>query len=699
MRLFEQKVITLLERFKKRPLSRRDIAERLDLRGGERKLLSKLLAQLVRSGMLEERKGSYRLIAQQGAMEGTFSLADKGYGFVRPDDAQKEDLFIPARHVGDAMDGDRVAVNCRIATRDRRPYGQIIKVIERAHSRLIGFYRQRGKGGEVWPLEQKLRGPIRVGKQAEIKPGNVVEVEIERYASGDFDASGRIVENLGSPDDPQVDIETVIRNHNLPHEFSVEALQQAAAVAGQIDAEEISSRIDLRELPLVTIDGETARDFDDAVALRKESDGSFRLWVCIADVSHYVSSGSALDQDAFERATSVYFPGFCLPMLPENLSNGICSLKPDEDRLVMTAELCFDALGQRVEANYYPAVMRSKARLTYTRVAACLDVPDQSDLDPVLIQQLQSMAELAQILGQMRRQRGCLDLELPEVEILLDERGCPYDLVKTERTDAHRLIEEFMLAANEAVAAFLTKKDWPLLYRIHESPDLTRLQDLQQLAAECGLGLVLGKKLQPALQKLLTDAADLPEARLINQQVLRSLQQACYSPGNSGHFGLAADCYCHFTSPIRRYPDLVVHRILKLALAGAAKAVSCPEAELITLGRECSARERRAMQAERNLIELRRCQVMQGRVGEQLGGIIASVAEFGFFVELDEIYVDGLVHVRSLPGDYYSFDPSTHVLTGERRRQQFRVGMPVQVKVAKVELWRRRIDFTLVEAG
>lgn len=700
MQPIEHKIIDLLNRRKKSSLTRREIAERLSLRGGERKLLTKILDRLVRGGTLQEKRGSYRLAPEQKrTVEGTFSIAERGYGFLRPDDVQQEDLFIPARHVGNAMDDDRVLVSCHFSTRDRRPYAQVLNVLQRAHTRLIGFYQQRGKGGQVWPLEKKLGGPVSVGKQPQISPGDVVEVEIEHYARGEFPASGRIVEVLGAADNPQVDIETMIRSHELPHKFSAETLDQAAAVPETIDAKEIARRVDLRQLPLVTIDGETAKDFDDAVALKQQDDGTFTLWVCIADVSHYVEPQTPLDIDAVERGTSVYFPGYCVPMLPEALSNGICSLNPDEDRLVMTAELHFDQNGKRLESKFYPAVMRSQARLTYTQVAACLDAPERSELDATLIEQLQQMAELAKALSKMRQTRGSLDMDLPEVEILLDESGAPFDLVKTERTMAHRLIEEFMLAANEAVAEFLTKKDWGLLYRIHEEPELQKLQELQQLAAQCGVGLVLGKKLQQNLQQLLVDIADKPEARLVNQQLLRSLKQACYSPHNSGHFGLAAECYCHFTSPIRRYPDLVVHRVLKLALAGRSKSLALSENKLLKLGEETSAKERRAMQAERDLIELRRCQVMQDRVGEVFDGTISSVAEFGFFVELDGIYVDGLVHVRTLQSDYYHFDPAAVALIGERRRTQFRVGMRVRVKVAKVELWRRRIDFTLVEEG
>lgn len=700
MQPIEHKIIDLLSRRKKSSLTRREIAERLSLRGGERKLLTKILDRLVGGGTLQERRGGFRLAPEQKrTVEGAFSIAEKGYGFLRLDDAQQEDMFIPARYVGDAMDGDRVLASCQVSSRDRRPYAQVMKVLQRAHSRLIGFYQQRGKGGQVWPLEKKLGGAIQVGRQPQITPGDVVEVEIERYARGDYAASGRIVEVLGAADNPQVDIETVIRSHDLPHQFSAETLEQAATVAENISEDEIARRVDLRQLPLVTIDGETAKDFDDAVSLEKQPDGSFKLWVCIADVSHYVEPQTPLDVDAVERGTSVYFPGFCLPMLPEALSNGICSLNPDEDRLVMTAELRFDQNGERLESKFYSAVMRSQARLTYTKVAACLDDPGQSELDSGLTAQLQQMAELAKVLSKMRQARGSLDMDLPEVEILLDESGAPFDLVKIERNQAHRLIEEFMLAANEAVASYLTKKDWGLLYRVHEEPDLQKLQELQQLAAECGVGLLLDKKLQQALQQLLADIAEKPEARLVNQQLLRSLKQACYAPMNSGHFGLAADCYCHFTSPIRRYPDLVVHRVLKLALADKSKSVSLSENQLVKLGEDCSGKERRAMQAERDLVGLRRCQVMVDRVGEEFDGTIASVAEFGFFVELDEVYVDGLVHVRTLQSDYYHFDPAAVALIGERRRTQFRVGMRVRVKVAKVELWRRRIDFTLIEDG
>lgn len=692
----EQKILNLLDQKQKTSLTRREISAHLNLHGGERKLLTKTLRQMLHGGQLEERNGRYRR-SRQKTVAGALSLADKGFGFLRLDDEQQEDLFIPERHIDTAMDGDRILVSIHVSKRDKRSYGKIEKVLQRAHPQLIGHYQQRGQGGEVWPLDRKLGGAVQVGRQPEIIPGSVVEVAIERYASTTSPARGRIVEQLGSADDPQVDIETVIRSFNLPHVFSPATLAQAEAIETEITAAEIARRTDLRDLPLMTIDGATAKDFDDAVALHKEADGSFRLWVCIADVAHYVASGSPLDQDALDRGTSVYFPGFCLPMLPEALSNGICSLNPHEDRLVMTAEMHIDQKGMPLDADFYPAVIRSQARLTYIQADGYLTTPESADLEKPLLKQLQEMAELAKILTRMRHQRGSLDMNLPEVEILFDDQGRPVDLVKRERTQVHRLIEEFMLAANEATARFLENRGWPLLYRVHEEPDPQKLQELQQLAAHCGLGLVLGKKPQKALQKLLVDAVGRPEERLLNQQLLRSLQRAHYSPDNCGHFGLAAESYCHFTSPIRRYPDLILHRILKLALTDSPKSFSLSGARLESLGRECSAKEQRAAEAERNLVDLRSCQVLARRVGGEFSGTISSVTEFGFFVELDDLYVEGLVHIRTLQDDYFHFDPTTLTLTGERSHQSYYIGMRVKVQVKKVELWRRRIDFVLMD--
>ncbi|WP_303720275.1 ribonuclease R family protein, partial [Malonomonas rubra] len=561
--MLEKKLCNLFKRYPHKSLQRRDIAEILNLHGGERKQLTAILRKMVSDGMVELKKGRYRQGQQTQAIQGTFSLAERGYGFVRPEISQREDLFIPEKSVADAMHGDLVSAQQLGFDRSGRPYGKIIKILQRAHRSVLGIYHQQRGRAWVVPLDQYVAKTVYVRMEGSIdaEPGQVVRVEFLRYPSAKSAGSGRVVEVLGDQDDPQVDIETVIRTYELPRYFSMPALVEAESVATGIVPEDLTDRTDLRGLPLVTIDGETAKDFDDAVALRQEEEGKFRLWVCIADVAHYVTTKGALDGDARERGTSIYFPGYCLPMLPENLSNGICSLNPHEDRLVMAVELLFDNRGHCVKADFYPAVMRSAARLTYTEVANFLSLAEKTNDLPVSVaEQLPLMAELAGLLGKMRRERGCLELDVPDVEIELDESGFPRAVSKTKRTIAHRLIEEFMLAANEAVADFLEKRNYSFLYRVHEQPTLDKLQEFQQLAAECGVGLVLQKNLQREIQRLLDEIAERPEARLLNQQLLRSLQQAQYTPLNKGHFGLAAQSYCHFTSPIRRYPDLQVHR-------------------------------------------------------------------------------------------------------------------------------------------
>lgn len=690
MRDLSERIVALLAAGKK--LDRRMMAELLDLRGAQRKELTRVLHQLTATGQLEQRRGVYRLNPDRAAIEGIFKRTEREYGFVHV--AGREDIFIPAQYVGSALEGDRVQVEMRRSTHDRRPFGIISTILERARSHVIGTLRLSNSGSLVVPQDRQAGPAVQVDQIEGCREGDLVEVLIEQYGEQGTAARGKIIERLGHSGDPYTDVITILRSKKIPDVFSAETLAAVAEVPGQVDDHDLSGRTDLRQLPLVTIDGETARDFDDAVCVELQSDGSYRLWVCIADVAHYVPVAGAIDVDARERGTSVYFPGFVVPMLPEALSNGICSLNPGVDRLVMTAELVISPTGKNMAATFYPAVMNSHARLTYTQVAARLE-GDEGQVLPLNIQEsLQHMANLAKILAQMRYQRGSLNLDLPEVEIRVDDSGRPLELVKVERNMAHHLIEELMLAANEAVAHYLGAHDWPFLYRVHGEPDEAKLDELQQLAAGCGHGLVLDKNLHQSLQELLTKVADRPEGRLISEQLLRSLQQAVYTPYNEGHFGLAAEEYCHFTSPIRRYPDLLVHRVLKLALTGAAKSSAPGNAALETLGEECSSRERRAMEAERDLGDLRRCQLMEDRVGETFTGVISSVTEFGFFVELDDNLVEGLVHVRTLTGDFYHYDPTTLTLTGERSRQQFRIGVSLEVKLERVDTVRRRIDFS-----
>jgi ribonuclease R len=467
---------------------------------------------------------------------------------------------------------------------------------------------------------------------------------------------------------------------------------------------EISGRIDLRELSLVTIDGASARDFDDAVAVRREEAGRIRLWVAIADVSHYVRSGDFIDQEAIQRGTSVYFPDRALPMLPEHLSNGICSLQAEVDRLAVVAEILFSPEGERLTSRFYRAVIRSRARLTYDQVYAWLsDDAARTDAPSDLLAQTQVMVALSTRLTAMRTARGSIDFDLPEAEIVVNLRGKPEDIIRRERNEAHKLIEEFMLAANEAVADFLTEKEIPLLYRIHEEPELEKMLELQEFTAPLGYGFSGGaeKSLPRALQELLAATAAAPEGRAIHQLVLRSMKQARYAAENVGHFGLAASRYCHFTSPIRRYPDLVVHRVLCQVLESAAgiapRQRQAWQTEFLPLGEALSKLERRATDAEREMVNLYKCRFMADKIGEEFDGIVSGVQSYGLFVELDQWFVEGLVAIATLTDDFYEFDPLHQTLTGQRRRKIWRVGEPLRVKLLRVNPDWREIDFAPVD--
>ena len=604
------------------------------------------------------------------------------------------------------MDGDRAEVRVSAGRYHDKPEGQIVRILQRAHQDIVGTYMAGDRGGFVVPADPRLARDIFVppDNQGDAQFGQVVIVRIENYPEEYRGASGIIREVLGDPDDPQVEVLSLVHRIGLPYHFPEDVLQAAAQVPDTVESEDLADRVDLRQLPFVTIDGETAKDFDDAVCVQHVEGNQYRLWVAIADVGYYVSENGLVDREAYERGTSVYFPGHCIPMLPERLSNGICSLNPGVDRLVMVAEILFNDQGDRVNSDFYSGVICSQARLTYTEVQATLDgTPHQSYQQlPWLEGHLAAMARLAERLGQRRKARGSLDFDLPEAEITLDLQGRPENIVRSERHFSHRIIEEFMLAANEAVASFLEKKEVPFLYRIHESPSMDRLLAFQEFLGYHNLGLELtGDGVSPQqLNRLLDEIKGLPVEKMINQVLLRSLKQARYSPDNVGHFGLASDCYCHFTSPIRRYPDLVVHRVLRAVLAGRTnqdRKFQKLAARLEEIGDKTSACERRAMEAERDFVSLKKCQFMKDKIGEIFPGFISGVQPFGFFVELEDYYVEGLVHIASLTDDYYEYEEERHRLIGSRRRREFLIGAPVEVLVKNVQVERREIDFTLAE--
>ncbi|HEY8370304.1 MAG TPA: ribonuclease R, partial [Thermodesulfobacteriota bacterium] len=521
---------------------------------------------------------------------------------------------------------------------------------------------------------------------------------------------GRIVEVIGRREDPDAEAELIIRKHDLPHRFGDAALAEAERVARERAPSEsdiaASGRVDLRDRTLVTIDGETARDFDDAVGIEPLEGGRTRLYVAIADVSHYVDPGGALDREAYARGTSVYFPDRAIPMLPEVLSNGVCSLNPRVDRYALTCELTFDAQARPVGVRIYPSVIRSRARLTYTLVRRIVEDRDEAarEAHAPLVADLERMAALAARLRSRRLQRGSIDFDLPEPQVVLDLEGGIEAIVRSERNVAHQLIEEFMLAANEAVARHLQGLDVPTLYRVHEEPARDKLDAFREFLHNLGytLGGTAGGPVHPKLfQKVVEAARGRPEERLVNAVMLRTMMQAHYSTENIGHFGLASPAYTHFTSPIRRYPDLVVHRILReVGTRGrlTAERRAALERELPETARHCSERERKAMEAEREVVALKKCQFMATRVGDEFDGVIAGVTAFGFFVELTDVFVEGLVHISSIGDDYYTYVEKMHALVGRHTRRTFRVGDPVRVRVDRVDLDSRRIDFSIVKA-
>ena len=673
--------------------------------------LKNMLDDMAADGELTRLKGnSYTLASASKGMRGKLSTHRDGYGFVTPDSGG-EDIFIPARYMKDAMHGDKVEVSSgqsRMGGGKRE--GRIVAVVERSSARIVGRYEETRRGEIVIPEDQRLNLVVAIPAKGRgrAEDGQQVVVELTAYPVGGRPAEGRIVEVLGWPDDPEVEVQSIIRRFDLPHLFADDALAEAEGAPSVVSHGDLKGRVDLRKMPTVTIDGETARDFDDAVSLRREGD-KFRLWVSIADVSAYVKPGSALDREAYLRGTSVYFPDRCIPMLPEKLSNGICSLNPHVDRLTMTAEMLFDRSGNMLESSFYPSVINSTARLTYTIVKGIIvdndrEIADkQRQVTPMLLE----MKELALSLQAMRKQRGSIDFDLPEPEIIIGLTGQTEGIIRAERNLAHQLIEEFMLAANEAVARFITAREIPFLYRIHENPDPAKLRDFQEFIFGFGYEFKLvEERVKPAeLQRLLAEVDGRPEERMLNYALLRCMKQARYSAENLGHFGLASACYCHFTSPIRRYPDLVVHRILRAVLAleekkgdkRAAKQLAIATERLPEVAEHTSKRERVAMEAERDVVEMKKLQYMQQHVGDEFDGYISGVASFGFFVELEELFVEGLVHISTLPDDLYNYAEKQHSLIGQRSRRAFRIGDRARVKVAAVTPATRRIEFTLVE--
>ena len=683
------------------PMSRKAIAEALGLHDEvSLEALRRRLRAMERDGQLHfNRRKEYGLISKMNLVRGRVIGHPDGFGFLVPDDGG-DDVFLPAREMRGMMHGDRVLVSVTGVDRRGRREGLLVEVLEHANTTLVGRLFIENGVNFVVPDNKRIPQDVLISREDlhGARHGQIVMVSIIDYPNRYRQPIGRVVEILGEHMAPGMEIDVAIRSHSLPLSWSPESEAEIAGLRAEVSEQDKQGREDIRHLPLVTIDGEDARDFDDAVFCERNGKG-WRLLVAIADVSHYVQPEAALDADARERGNSVYFPERVIPMLPEILSNGLCSLNPKVDRLCMVCDMQLSRQGKLTSWQFYPAVMHSHARLTYTQVAAMLVEGDEATRRQYteLLPHLEALYQLYKVMRKRREQRGAIDFETTETRIVFGEQRKIERIVPLVRNDAHKLIEEFMITANVATARFLLKNRIPALYRVHEGPTVEKLEDLRAFLAEFGLYLGGGDKPTSAdYAALLREVEGRPDAHLIQTVMLRSLRQAVYSPDNIGHFGLAFDAYAHFTSPIRRYPDLLVHRAIRHVLSGKpVDTYRYDHESMVSMGEHCSQTERRADEATRDAVDWLKCEYMLDKVGEEFDGTISSVTSFGLFVELDDIYVEGLIHVTGLDNDYYHFDPVKHRMLGERSRQIYRLGDRIRVRVARVDLDERKIDFQL----
>jgi ribonuclease R len=701
----DRRVLDLVSSLGK-PVSVRDLVRGLSLDAPARRELKAVLRRLIADGALVDIRGArVGLPDRMNLVVGRLSCNPAGFGFVVPEVRREGqgDLFVAAANIREALHGDRV-----VARLERRgpkgPEGRIIRVLERANQRIVGRYEDDGRfGGHVVPFDKRVLHEVFVpaGEEGGASGGQMVAVEITRPPTATRNPAGRILEVLGRLTDPGVDLKVIVAKYGLPDTFPAEVEEEAGRVARPVGPAEVAGRTDFRGWLTVTIDPETARDHDDAVGIERRKDGGYRLAVHIADVAYYVHEGGPLDQEAYLRGTSVYFPDRVVPMLPHALSSDVCSLVEGKDRLTQSVVIDLDARGRVKGKAFHDGVIRSAARLSYQQAQAIVDGDAAlRERFASLVPSLLAMDELAKLMRARRQERGSLDFDLPEPKLVLDEAGEMTGIVRHERLGSMRLVEEFMLAANEAVAEELDRAGAGALYRIHEQPDPERVEEFADLVASLGYrmpGHLEGIRPED-FQLILRQIEGKPEEKLVSYLLLRTMKLARYHEENLGHFGLATDMYAHFTSPIRRYPDLVVHRALRALRQGKdAEREAWLREKLPEMGLHLSERERRATEAERELVEWKKVRFMAGKVGEAFSGYVTGVQAFGLFVELEEIYVQGLVHVSSMTDDYYRFHEKAHLLKGENAGKAYRLGDRVEVQVARVDLERRQIDFALVD--
>jgi ribonuclease R len=698
------------------PAGMRELLQTLKVPRDERTSFKRHIKSLVASGDLIQIRGHrFGLPEKMDLHVGRLQTHPAGYGFVLPERPLDSggDIYVAGSHLNDAMHGDRVVVRIERIREGGRVEGRVIRILERASAWIVGRYERddavrgsRATGmGYVVPFDRRVLMDIFVppGHEGGAAPGDMVSVEITRWPTSTRGAIGRVADVLGNIDAPGVDTEIIIRKYGIADAHSPEAVAEAVRLGTSVSEKDIRGRTDFRQVPTVTIDGEHARDFDDAITIERLPNGNYWLGVHIADVSHYVQEGSALDREAYDRGTSVYFPERAVHMFPAELATGLCSLNPHVDRLVQSCLMEVDRHGQVVRHELHDGVINSNERMTYTAVNGIL-----TDNDPQLLAQyrplvpmFELMRELFGVLNDARRRRGSIDFDLNEAEVVIDEGGVVEAIIALQRNVAHRLIEEFMLLANETVASYLEAQSAPALYRIHEEPDVLKVARFEEFVSGFGysLGVPLTALRPRHFQKLLERIEGKPEEKPIAFLMLRTMQKARYAPENLGHFGLAASSYTHFTSPIRRYPDLVVHRALRAARHGTLSADEREELaeELPEVARHTSDMERRADDAERELLQWKKVKFMADKVGDEFEGYITGVAAFGLFVELVEHFVEGMVHVSTMADDYYRFVENAHLLRGEHTEKIYRLGDKVNVQVIRVNMELKQIDLGLVE--
>ncbi|MGZ8239476.1 MAG: ribonuclease R [Methylobacter sp.] len=695
-------ILQLIEHAGK-PLRREEIAEAFSLEDEDQlEALRRRLRAMERDGQLLFNRGKkYCLVNNEDLIAGRVIGHADGFGFLKPDDGS-DDLFLSPREMNPLLHNDRALVRIAGIDKKGRREGAVVEVLQRNTHQIVGrLYKENGFTYVV-PDNKNIAQTVLIQKGGigKAKQGQIVVAEVTEQPTQLHQPIGRIIEVMGEHMAPGMEIDMAIRSYNLPNHWPDELLEEIKPLKNEVPESAKQNRVDLRQTPLVTIDGEDARDFDDAVYCQKTPKG-WKLLVAIADVSHYVQINSELDKEAQKRSTSVYFPERVIPMLPEILSNGLCSLNPQVDRLCMVCELLINEQGLVTRSRFFDAVMSSHARLTYTEVAKMLVEGDKALAEQynALMPHLQELYALYKVMRVSREKRGAMDFDTQETRIIFGPERKIEKIVPVVRNDAHKLIEEFMITANMAAARFLNNKKMPKLLRIHDGPSADKLLNLKTFLGELGLSLGGGAKPTPLdYMHLIESIKDRPDAHLIQTVLLRSMSQAVYSPELKGHFGLALEAYAHFTSPIRRYPDLLVHRAIRHCLQGkSAESFFYGLPDMVVLGEQCSANERRADEATRDVVSWLKCEYMMDKVGEEFPGIISAVTSFGFFVELDEIYVEGLVHISNLAQDYFHFDATSHQLRGERTGVNYRLGDSVIVRVARVDLDEKKIDFELTK--